>query len=73
MKGRDEAWGLIDVDPAASHRCSNVFAKRYQLGFASVSTWSSAGFDVACHSDLPTSKAIQDKTPVSCDISDVRR
>ncbi|WP_448216547.1 hypothetical protein [Endozoicomonas sp. 2B-B] len=22
-----------------------------------MSTWSSAGFDVACHSDLPTSKA----------------
>lgn len=73
LKGRDEAWGLIDVDPAASDRCSNVLAERYQLGFASVGAWSSAGFDVACHSDLPTSTATQDKTPVSSDISDVRR
>ncbi|WOG29697.1 hypothetical protein [Endozoicomonas sp. 8E] len=55
IKDREEAWGLIVVDHTDLHSCSTALDKRYQLGFAPVSAWSKAGFDVACNCTMPTS------------------
>ncbi|WP_252176367.1 hypothetical protein [Endozoicomonas sp. 4G] len=46
LKGRDEAWGLIDVGHATAYcRPAGIF-KKYQLGFAPVSTWSTINTDL---------------------------
>ncbi|WP_422137589.1 hypothetical protein [Endozoicomonas sp. ALC020] len=55
IKDIEEAWGLIVVDHTDMHSCSTALDKRYQLGFAPVSAWSKAGFDVACNCTMPTS------------------
>ncbi|WP_257254018.1 hypothetical protein [Endozoicomonas sp. SESOKO3] len=55
LKEREQAWGWIPFKYPDQHPCSSDSEKRYRAGFAPVSAWSSAGFDVACHCTMPTS------------------
>ncbi|WP_257280544.1 hypothetical protein [Endozoicomonas sp. ISHI1] len=54
LKDREQAWGWVLFDHASDPRCWAVNGKSYRAGFASVSAWSSAGFDVACNCTMPT-------------------
>ncbi|WP_257255046.1 hypothetical protein, partial [Endozoicomonas sp. SESOKO3] len=50
---REQAWGWILGD-TGEHGCESSLEKTYRTGFASVSAWSSADFDVACNYAVPT-------------------
>ncbi|WOG25581.1 adenosylmethionine decarboxylase [Endozoicomonas sp. 8E] len=54
LKNREQAWGWISVADTDQHSCTTLFEKVYQSGFASVSTWARAGFDVKCDSSVLT-------------------
>ncbi|WP_257280552.1 hypothetical protein [Endozoicomonas sp. ISHI1] len=54
LKDREQAWGWVSFDDAGKRRCWAVNGKRYRAGFASLSAWSSAGFDVACNGTMST-------------------
>ncbi len=48
LKDREQAWGWVLGDSSDQYGCE-AMEKTYRAEFASVSTWSIAGFDVACN------------------------
>ncbi|WP_257287103.1 hypothetical protein [Endozoicomonas sp. SESOKO2] len=55
LKDREQAWGWILGDNTGELGCASSLEKTYRTGFASVSAWSTAGFEVACNGTMPTS------------------
>ncbi|WP_257280545.1 hypothetical protein [Endozoicomonas sp. ISHI1] len=47
LKDREKAWGWFLADKDNKLSCAALLEKTYRAGFAPVSTWSKAGFDVA--------------------------
>ncbi|WOG29698.1 hypothetical protein [Endozoicomonas sp. 8E] len=66
LKDREQAWGWVPAaEHIGKHRCWAADKKAYHAGFASVSEWSSAGYDVACNCSMPTSTSSILNTSVS--------
>ncbi|WP_422133180.1 hypothetical protein [Endozoicomonas sp. ALD040] len=66
LKDREQAWGWVSAPELVGKRsCWAANKKAYKAGFASVSEWSSAGSNVACHCSMPTSTSSISNTSVS--------